>query len=98
MRTGTGANALLKLKNFIYPLGYADYSWKKIFSNIDPSYGEMSREKIISHYFSTSNRDAIKIGLETVKSMYTKALSDKNILEKFKTVCNAFGIDYEELI
>jgi len=96
--SNVGVNALLKLKNFIHSRGYADHSWNKMFSLIDPSYGELSREEIIDSYFSTSNRDDLITGLETVKNMYPTALTDPNVLDKFKTVCFAFGINYDELI
>ena len=91
-------NALLKIKNFVRSLGYAEYSWKSTFAILDPSYGEMSREEIVNRVFSTSNRDELVTALETVKNMYGRYLIIEKILEKFKIVCNSFGIDYDELI
>ena len=91
------ANALMKLKNLVRSLGYADYSWKKTFSTIDPMYAKMDREEMIERIFSTSNRDDLLTTLETVRQMYGSELKDSASLDKFKRVCNAFGIGFEEL-
>jgi hypothetical protein len=91
------ANALLKLKNLVRSLGYADYSWKKTFSTIDPMYANMGREEMIERIFATSNRDDLLTALETVRQMYGSKLANPASLAKFKAVCNAFGIGFEEL-
>ena len=57
----------------------------------------MSREDIINRVFSTSNRADLVVALETVKNMYSSKWSEPALLDKFKLVCNAFGIDYDEL-
>jgi formate-dependent nitrite reductase cytochrome c552 subunit len=90
-------NALLKLKNLIRPLGLADHSWAKTFATVDPSYGDMTREEILDRIFSTSNRDDLITALDTIQGMYSSKFVDGEILNKFKKVCNAFGIDYDEL-
>ena len=90
-------NALLKLKNFIRPLGLADHSWAKTFATIDSSYKDMSREEIIDRIFSTSNRDDLVTALDTIQGMYASKFVDDKIVNKFIKVCNAFGIDYIEL-
>ncbi|HOE63823.1 MAG TPA: hypothetical protein PKW18_11845 [Candidatus Sumerlaeota bacterium] len=90
-------NALLKLKNLVRLLGLADHSWSKTFGTIDPSYKQMSPDEIIDRVFSTSNRDDLTTYLDTIRGMYASKLNDISILDKFKKVCNAFGIDYDEL-
>ena len=90
-------NALLKLHIFIRSLGLADHSWKKTFSVIDPVYEKMTREEIINRIFSTSNRDDLMTGLDTIKSMYTSQFVYEKIIKKFRNVCYAFGIDYDDL-
>ena len=90
-------NAMLKLKNFIRSLGYADYSWKKTFSTINPMYAEMGREEMIERIFATSNRDDLLTALDTPKQMYGSKLTNPASLEKFRGVCNAFGVGFEEL-
>lgn len=90
------ASATLRLKNLVNVLGEANISWKKMFSTVDPHYADMNRDEIISSVFSTSNRDDLFVALETVKGMYGSKLNGK-LLEKFKEVCNAFGIDFDEL-
>jgi formate-dependent nitrite reductase cytochrome c552 subunit len=90
-------NAILKLKNFIRPLGLADHSWAKTFATIDPLYKDMTREEIIDRIFSTSNRDDLITALDTIKGMYSSKFVNDEIVDKFKNVCNAFGIDYNEL-
>jgi hypothetical protein len=92
-----GASGLLRLKNLVNELGYADHSWKKMFSTVDPAYNELSRDEIMNRVFSTSNRDDLAVALETVKQMYSSKWSDDRLLQKFKVVCNAFGFDYDEL-
>jgi hypothetical protein len=91
------ANAVLRLKNLVISLGYADHAWKKMFSTVNPNYADMNRDGIINMVFSTSNRDDLVVALETVKNMYASKLSDPPLLYKFQQVCNAFGIGYDEL-
>jgi hypothetical protein len=95
---GVPSNALLKLKNLVNSLGDADHSWKKMFGTMDLSYSNMSRNEIMDKVFSTSDRDQLVMALETVKSMYGSKWGDPLKLQKFKTVCGAFGIRYEELL
>ena len=95
--SNVGANAVLKAKNFVRSVGYAQYGWAKTFSGLDPSYGTMTVDQIIERVFSTSNRDDLLCYLETMKHMYQNVLRDENSLKKFKSLCNAFGIDYDEL-
>jgi hypothetical protein len=90
-------SGLLRLKNLVNALGYADHSWKKMFSTVDPNYAGMSRDEIINRVFSTSNRDDLAVALETVKNMYGSKWSDERLLQKFKAVCNAFGFEFEDL-
>ncbi|MGA2119351.1 MAG: hypothetical protein ABSH56_31960 [Bryobacteraceae bacterium] len=92
------SSARLKLKNLVHSLGAADYSWKRMFSTVDPNYAEMNREDIIDRVFSTSNRDDLAAALETVKNMYGSRWSDPSLVQKFQQVCNAFGIGYDELL
>lgn len=91
------ASALLRLKNLVIELGYADHSWKKMFSTVDPNYADMSRDEIIDRVFSTSNHEDLAVALETVKNMYRSKWSDDRLLQKFKSVCNAFGFEFEGL-
>ena len=94
MSSGT---SLLRLKNLVNELGSADHSWKKMFSTVDPAYKDLSRDEIMNRVFSTSNRDDIAVALETVEHMYDSKWSDDRLLQKFKTVCNAFGFDCDDL-
>ena len=91
------SSGLLRLKNLVNALGYADHSWKKMFSTVDPNYADMSRDEIINRVFSTSNRDDLVVALETVKNMYGSKWSDERLLQKFKAVCNAFGFEFDDL-
>ena len=90
-------NAILKVKNFVRSVPFAQYGWAKTFSGIDQSYGKLTVDEIIERVFSTTNKDDIVTYLETMKHMYPNALREERNLEKFKNVCNAFGVNYEEL-
>jgi len=90
-------NAVLKVKNFVRSVGFAQYGWAKTFSAINPSYKDLTVDEIIERVFSTTNRDDIVTYLETMKHMYQNILRKEQSLEKFKNLCNAFGVDYEEL-
>jgi hypothetical protein len=90
-------NAILKVKNFDRSAGLANHGWAKTFSAIDPSYKDMTVNEIINRVFATSNRDDLVTYLETMKYMYQSSLADEKNLQRFKNVCNAFGIDYDEL-
>lgn len=90
-------NAILKVKNFVRSVGFAQYGWAKTFSALNPSYGKLTVDEIIDRVFSTANKDDIVTYLETIKHMYQNVLRDKKNLTKFKNLCNAFGIDYDEL-
>jgi hypothetical protein len=90
-------NALLKLKNFVRAIGLAQYGWSKTFAAIDPAYKDMNRDEIIDHVFATSNRDDLVTYLETVKYMYQVSPHNEDVQRRFVAVCNAFGVDYEEL-
>jgi hypothetical protein len=68
-----------------------------MFSTVDPNYASLNRDEIINRVFSTSNHDDLVAALSTVKSMYGSKWSDPPLLEKFSTVCNAFGIGVDEL-
>ena len=91
-------NAILKVKNFVRSVRYSQYGWAKTFSALDPSYDEkLTVDEIINRVFSTTNRDDIVTNLETMKYMYQNVLSNEENLRKFKNLCNAFGVDYDEL-
>ena len=92
-----GANAMLKLKNFVRSMGLAQFGWARTFADVDPAYGEMTRDEIINHVFSTSNRDDLVTYLDTVRQMYQLEACEPQEIERFRKVCNAFGVDYEEL-
>ena len=53
---------------------------------------------MIQCLFRTTNPDELVELLETVKNMYANQLKKRYKLEKFETVCNAFGVDYDDLI
>lgn len=90
-------NAILKVKNFVRSVGFAQYGWAKTFSGIDPRYSGLNVDQIIESVFSTTNRDDIITYLETMIHMYQNVLKIPENLEKFKKVCNAFGVDFELL-
>jgi hypothetical protein len=95
--SNVGPNAVLKLKNFVRSVGFANYGWKKTFASIDLAYKSMNRDDIIDHVFSTTNRDDLVTYLETVKCMYDIPRQLDEVVRRFEEVCNAFGIGYEEL-
>jgi hypothetical protein len=95
--SGISPNAILKLKNLVRSMGWADYGWTKSFAVIDIAYKDMSREQIIEQIFATSNRDDLLTYLETVKYMYQIPTKGPHLIEKFTAVCNAFGINHDEL-
>ena len=90
-------NAILKVKNFVHTVGFAQYGWAKTFSALDPAYKNLTVDEIINRVFSTTNRDDIVTYLETMKHMYQNVLMDEKNLMKFKNLCNTFGVDYDEL-
>lgn len=96
--SNVSANAILKMKNFRRAMGFADISWRRTFSSLDPSYGEMSPNEIIDRVFTTTNPDDLMTYLETVKHMYQSKLVEEESLKKFKHVCAAFGVDYATLM
>lgn len=90
-------SALLRLKNLVNELGLAEHSWKKMFSTIDPEYEGLNRDEIMNRVFSTTNRDDLTVALATVQGMYGGKWNDERLLQKFKAVCYAFGIDFEDV-
>ena len=90
-------NGVLKVKNFVHSTGFAQHGWSKTFSAIDPAYETLKRNEIINRVFATSNRDDLVTYLETMKYMYQNQLSDTRTLQRSVDVCNAFGIDYDDL-
>lgn len=96
--SNVSANAILRMKNFQRMMGFADISWKRTFSTLDPAYGDMSPNEIIDHVFSTTNPDDLETYLETVKYMYRSKLNKESNLQKFTQLCAAFGIDPEKLL
>lgn len=90
-------NAILKVKNFVRSVGFAQYGWSKTFSAIDSSYNDLTVDEIINRVFATSNRDDLITYLNAMKQMYQNALTDAAALKRFAGVCNAFGIGYDEL-
>ena len=95
--SNVGANAMLKLKNFVRSVGFAQYGWSKTFAAVDSAYGQMTRDQVIDHVFATTNRDDLVTYLETVKCMYQVPQQTEDVINRFADVCNAFGIDYSEL-
>ena len=73
----------------------ATYGWAKTFSSLDESYRKLTKDEIIDRVFSTSNQVELKTYFETVKSMYYRVLKNKDVQEKFREVCNAFGFDFD---
>jgi hypothetical protein len=92
------ANAVQKLKNFVQLMGFAKVAWSKSFTSVVPSCGDMKRNEIIDRVFSTNNPIELETRLSTVKYMYPAQLSDEENLKKFKDVCTAFGIEYDDLM
>jgi hypothetical protein len=89
--------AKLMIKNFdrfLGPFG-ATHGWAKTFASLDEEYGKMKKDEIIDRVFSSSNPTELKIYLETIKHMYADALKNEKIEGMFRTVCNAFGFDYD---
>jgi hypothetical protein len=96
-RSNVGPNAILKLKNFARSVGWPKHGWAKTFAAVDPAYKDLTVDEIINRLFATSNRDDLVTYLESVKHMYQVSPRDEALLQRFETVCNAFGIDYSEL-
>ena len=90
-------NAILKLKNFVRSVGFAQHGWAKTFATVNPAYKDLTVDEIINRLFATSNRDDLVTYLESVKYMYQVSSRDEALLQRFEAVCNAFGIDYSEL-
>jgi hypothetical protein len=86
------------MKNFTRSMGFADISWKRTFSTLDPAYGNMARNEIIDRVFSTTNPDDLETYLETVKNMYQSKLTNETNRKKFNQLCAAFGIDPDMLL
>jgi len=96
--SNVSVNAILKMKNFQRSMEFADISWRRTFSTLDPSYEEMSPNEIIDQVFSTTNPDDLETYLESVKNMYRSKLNKEENMKKFKQVCAAFGIKYSTLM
>jgi hypothetical protein len=95
--SGAGANAILRVHNFVRAVGSPQYGWKKTFSVIDPAYAELTRDETINRVFATTNRDDLVTYLATMKYMFQVSPERGDLYERFVRVCNAFGIGYDEL-
>jgi hypothetical protein len=90
--------ARLKVKNFYSARSLSEYasrSCAKTFSSLDESYGKLTVPEIIDRVFSDSNPENLKTYLQTMKTMYAKALRSATVQKEFKDVCNAFGFDFD---
>ncbi len=96
-KSGINPIAVLKVKNFRNSVGLPRIGWQKTFSALDSEYNNLTVDEIINRVFLTRNRDEIVTYLEAIKNMYTDVLADEKNLEKFTKLCNAFGVDYNEL-
>jgi len=101
--TPSEPHAVAKLIAFIQFLESDGYlpsrGWKRTFAVIHPEYAELRNKlEMAERLFSTSNRADLVTYLEAVKGMYAERIGRFGIEEKFVRVCNAFGIDYDELI
>ena len=97
-------HAVLKLSSFIRALegesknNLPSVSWIKTFGSIDPECKKLTKKDIIPRIFSTSNRKRLITYLDAVKGMYAVPMKRKDVREKFSRVCEAFGIDINELV
>ena len=86
-------------KLFIRDMPFPTYGWDKTFSSLHPSYEGLNREEIAIRVFSTSNPDDLKTYLVTVLGMYKKYIHKKDgadgYSQRFKELCNTFGLDYD---
>jgi hypothetical protein len=94
----TSSNAILKMLNFVRSAGLPQHSWSRTFSVIHPEYANMAKTEMVQCLFRTTNPDDLVELLETVKNMYAEQMSEQQVREKFERVCNAFGVDFNELI
>jgi hypothetical protein len=91
-------NAILKMLNFVRSVGLPQHSWSRTFAVVHPEYADMAKTEMVQCLFRTTNPDELSELLETVKNMYADQMAVPQHCEKFVRVCNAFGIDYDDLI
>ncbi len=91
-------NAILKMLNFVRSTGLPQHSWSRTFSVIHPEYADMAKTEMVQCLFRTTNPDELVELLETVKNMYAEQMRQQEVREKFERVCNAFGVDFNNLI
>ena len=94
----TSSNAILKMLNFVRSVGLPQHSWSRTFSVIHPEYADMAKTEMVQCLFRTTNPDELLQLLETVKNMYAEQINNRAVREKFERVCNAFGVDFGDLI
>jgi hypothetical protein len=73
-------------------------SWRRTFEVFHAEYATMNKLDMATRLFSTTNRADLIAYLEAVKGMYATLFNNVGVEQKFVSVCNAFGICYEELI
>ncbi len=91
-------NAILKMLNFVRSVGLPQHSWSRTFSVIHPEYADMAKTEMVQCLFRTTNPDELVELLETVKNMYADQMQTEENRDKFARVCNAFGVDFSDLI
>lgn len=73
-------------------------SWKRTFSPLDPECANLTKKDMIRRLFSNAGHDTLVLYLGAVKGMYAKQMRRRDVRTKFTAVCQAFGVDCDELV
>jgi hypothetical protein len=101
-QTTADRHGIVKMMTFVRTTeeehGLPQYGWTKTFSVIHLDYKDMHKMEIIKRVFASSNKSDLITYLEAVKSIYARQLKKPGVKDKFNSVCNAFGVHFEELV
>lgn len=94
--------AILMLTSFIQTLeggtkNLPPVSWKRTFSPLDPVCANLTKKEMIRRLFSKTEHDTLVLYLGAVKGMYAQQMQRRDVQTKYAAVCQAFGVDYNEL-
>jgi hypothetical protein len=101
-QTAADPHGIVKMMAFVKTIeaahGSPSYGWAKTFSVIHADYEKMSKMDMIKRLFASSNKTDLITYLEGVKGIYATQMSKPGVQDKFIAVCQAFGINYGELV
>lgn len=101
--SGTNERGVAALITFIQTLetdkkNLPPVSWKRTFAAVDPECESLTKVDIIRRLFSTSNHEDLAAFLGNVKGLYAVPLRRREVRISFEKVCEAFNVDFSELV